>query len=74
MIHSKGENIISLQSKVYNNQGYTRSGTYWVNAGGILRQYYSSSLRDMAILKENINKISAMNVSKEEGSEPSLLG
>lgn len=71
---NKGENIIGLQSEVCNNQGYTRSGTYWANAGGILRQYYSSSLRNMAILKENINKISAMNVSKKEGPEPSLLG
>ena len=56
-----------LQAGTYNSQGNTRSDTYWANAGGVLRQYYSSSLKDIAILKENNEKNSILNISKEDG-------
>ena len=45
----------------------SKSETYWANAGGVLRQYYSSSLKDIAILKENNEKNSILNISKEDG-------
>ena len=65
-IRSKG-NEFDLLSGTYNSQQNTRSDTYWANAGGVLRQYYSSSLKDIAILKENNEKKSILNISKEEG-------
>lgn len=64
---SKGLTEFDLQSGTYNPQGNTKSDTYWANAGGVLRQYYSSSLKDIAILKENNEKNSILNISKEEG-------
>lgn len=64
---SQGDSKFDLQSGTYNSQGNTKSDTYWANAGGVLRQYYSSSLKDIAILKENNERSSIMNISKEEG-------
>lgn len=64
---SQGGSNFDLQSGTYNSQGNTKSETYWANAGGVLRQYYSSSLKDIAILKENNEKNSILNISKEDG-------
>ena len=64
---SQGGPNFDLQSGTYNSQGNTKSETYWVNAGGVLRQYYSSLLKDIAILKENNEKNSILNISKEDG-------
>ena len=64
---SSGDYEHNLQLGTYNSQGNTKSNTYWANAGGILRQYYASSLKDIAILKENTENSSIMNISKEEG-------
>ena len=64
---SQGGSNFDLQSGTYNSQGNTKSETYWANAGGVLRQYYSSSLKDVAILKENNEKNSILNISKEDG-------
>lgn len=57
----------NLQSGTYNSQGNTKSDTYWANAGGIFKQYYASSLKDIALLKENTGRSSVMNISKEKG-------
>ena len=64
---SQGGTEFNLLSGIYNSQGNTQKDTYWANAGGVLRQYYSSSLKDIAILKENNEKNSILNVSKEDG-------
>ena len=64
---SKGDTVFDLQAGTYNSQGNTQKDTYWANAGGVLRQYYSSSLKDIAILKENNEKNSILNISKEDG-------
>lgn len=66
-IRSQGLSEIDLQSGTYDSQGNTRDHTYWANSGGVLKQYYSSSLKDIAILKENKDKNSILNISKEEG-------
>lgn len=63
---SQGGSNFDLQAGTYNSQGNTKSETYWANAGGVLRQYYSSSLKDIAILKENNEKNSILNISKED--------
>ena len=64
---SLGGTEFDLQSGTYNSQGNTKSDTYWANAGGVLRQYYSASLKDIAILKENNEINSILNISKEDG-------
>ena len=62
---NKGVTVFDLHAGTYNSQGNTQKDTYWANAGGVLRQYYSSSLKDIAILKENNEKNSILNISKE---------
>lgn len=64
---SRGGTEFDLLLGTYNSQNNTKSDTYWANAGGVLRQYYSSSLKDIAILKENNEKNSILNISKEDG-------
>lgn len=66
-VRSHGQSEFDLQSGTYNSQGETREHTYWANPGGVLKQYYSSSLKDIAILKENNDKNSILNISKEDG-------
>lgn len=63
---SQGSSEYDLKLGTYNSQGNTKKGTYWANPGGVLRQYYSSSLKDIAILKENNESASIFNVSKED--------
>lgn len=65
-IRNKGVTVFDLHAGTYNSQGNTQKDTYWANAGGVLRQYYSSSLKDIAILKENNEKNSILNISKED--------
>ena len=60
----KGQNEYSLDEGITNVNGKTE-GTYWKNPGGVLRQYYSSSLKDIAILGENLNNPSLLNISKK---------
>lgn len=64
---AKGTDTISLQDGVYNSEGKTNSGTYWANPGGVLQQYYVSSLRDMQILKAHLEDFSICNISKDDG-------
>lgn len=64
---SKGFSEFNLKEGTYNSKSNTQKGTYWANAGGVLRQYYSSSLKDIAILKENNENKSILNISKEDG-------
>lgn len=54
----------SLAEGIYNSSGKT-DHTYWKNPGGVLRQYYSSSLKDISILGENNSNSSILNISKE---------
>lgn len=63
---SQGGSEFNLLLGTYNSQGNTHSNTYWANAGGVLKQYYASSLKDIAILKENNEKKAILNISKEE--------
>lgn len=65
-IRSQGVYEFDLQIGTYNSQDKTDKDTYWANPGGVLKQYYSSSLKDMAILKENNDISSILNISKEE--------
>ena len=53
-----------LAEGIYNSSGKT-DHTYWKNPGGVLRQYYSSSLKDISILGENNSNSSILNISKE---------
>lgn len=66
-IRAQNGSYIDLKSGTYNSHGNTQMDTYWANPGGVLRQYYSSSLKDIAILKENNERTSILNISKEEG-------
>ena len=61
--HNSSEPYI-LEEGIYNSAGKT-DGTYWKNTGGVLRQYYSSSLKDISILGENNSNASILNISKE---------
>lgn len=61
--HNSSEPYL-LEEGIYNSTGKT-DGTYWKNTGGVLRQYYSSSLKDISILGENNSNASILNISKE---------
>ena len=61
--HNSAEPYL-LDEGIYNSAGKT-DGTYWKNTGGVLRQYYSSSLKDISILGENNSNASILNISKE---------
>ena len=61
--HTSSEPYL-LEEGIYNSVGKT-DGTYWKNTGGVLRQYYSSSLKDISILGENNSNASILNISKE---------
>lgn len=57
--------VVDLGSGTYQNNDTSR-GTYWANPGGVLRQYYGSSLNDIGITVPS-QKIPGINDISTEG-------
>ena len=55
---------VDLKSGSYNANGTTR-GTYWANPGGVLRQYYGSSLNDIGVTVPSQKLPGISDVSKQ---------
>lgn len=65
-----GYSIINLVSCVDHPEEKRRTnGTYWANSGGVLRQYYSSSLKDMALLQA-LKKQPMVSAPSEDSTIP----
>lgn len=63
---ASGHDSIDLLRCVYRpeNDRYT-TGTYWANPGGILRQYYNASMKDLALLG-NLKDFPAVSLPSQE--------
>ncbi len=74
---SSGQNPIDLLRCVDRPENSRRTqDTYWANPGGILRQYYGSSMKDMALLP-NLGGLSSVLVPSRESDdlpEGTILG
>ena len=72
-----GYNSINLLKCVDRPENSRRtSETYWANPGGILRQYYNSSMKDMALLPslQNYSSISVPSQASDGLPEGTILG
>jgi hypothetical protein len=63
-VMSENPDVVDLSAGSFNADGSTR-GTYWANKGGVLRQYYGNSLRDIGIIVPNLKYPELSNISKE---------
>lgn len=56
--------VVDLAAGAYKANGNTR-GSYWANAGGVLRQYYGNSLHDIGITVPSLKLPGISDISKE---------
>lgn len=56
--------VVDLAAGAYKANGNTR-GSYWANAGGVLRQYYGNSLHDIGITVPSLKIPGVSDVSKD---------
>lgn len=65
-----GYTSIDLYKCIYNeNEMRHTDRTYWANPGGILRQYYNSSMKDLALLP-NLDGFPSVSVPSEQEDLP----
>ena len=63
-VMSDKPDVVDLSAGSFKADGSTR-GTYWANKGGVLRQYYGNSLRDIGIIVPNLKYPELNDISKE---------
>ncbi|MBO4570578.1 MAG: hypothetical protein J5699_01470 [Bacteroidales bacterium] len=74
---ASGDSIIDLLKCVDRPDNNRRTeGTYWANPGGILRQYYSASMKDLALLPslQNFPSMSVPSQASDNLPEGIILG
>lgn len=76
-ILNQGHGDINLMRCVHRPENSRdTTGTYWANRGGILRQYYNASLKDMALLPslKDYPSISVPSQASDNLPEDTVLG